>query len=161
MPYLSSMECFRRHNSQKFLSEKQMLDIIISVRPLSSFTQTSSDSKKYLIFTWLRIPFWQYCVYALPWSELNKGCKHTNNSTRTWIVWTLVKQQSSYTKDTSHMITISLTIGVVLMMWYNLSTIGPRVSLALDHPVTVESPNGQFFSKSCLHCCTLYVCGHE
>jgi hypothetical protein len=60
-----------------------MLDVIISLRPLSSFTQTSFEFKKVgmakdSILTVL-------CLCTSLFRSLYKECKHTRDSTRMWV----------------------------------------------------------------------------
>ena len=68
---------------QKFLLRETNARFILIVRPFSSFTQTSSESKKmYMakdsILTVL-------CLCTSLFSVLYKGCKRTRDSTRTWV----------------------------------------------------------------------------
>ena len=46
MPCLFSLEYSEGIAYKKFISKKQMLDTILSLRPLSGFTQTAFESKK-------------------------------------------------------------------------------------------------------------------
>ena len=82
MPCLSSLEYPDGLTCQKFLSEQQMLDAIFSLRRLSSFTQTSFESRK---FTWLRILLTALCLCTSLFRKLSKECKHTRDSTRMWV----------------------------------------------------------------------------
>jgi hypothetical protein len=68
MPCLSSNEYSEDISYQKFIEEKQMLDIdtVISMRPLSSFTQASFESDKVYMANDLILFI---CFYALLCSE--------------------------------------------------------------------------------------------
>ena len=63
--------------------ENQMLDTNLSLRPLSSFTQTSFESKK--IYMAKDSILTALCLCKSLFRVLYKECKHTHNSTSMWI----------------------------------------------------------------------------
>jgi hypothetical protein len=112
----------------------------------------------------LRIQPWLYSIYALPCSELNKGCKNTHNLTWTWI--SLNRCQSTIVlhhwcfPDENHLTDHRCGRDDAVQPIYTWPCEGgalnivycPRFLLALDHPLSVESPIEKSFSKFCLHC---------
>ena len=150
MPCLPSNECFWRHNPQKFLVRETNARFILIMRPFSSFTQTSSESKKmYMakdsILTVL-------CLCTSLFRVLYKECKHTHDSTRTWVALnscqSTIVLHYGFFPDEHH------SHQPWLWSWYLVQPLHnwkceqggliivscPRASVALDHPVAVESP---------------------
>ena len=121
MSCLSSLEYSEGLTYRNFLSEKQMLDAIISLRPLSSFTQTSFESKKIVmakdsILTVL-------CLYTSLFRILYKECKHTRELTQTWVAL----NSSCVNKSPTPLIPLDVLCLVDHhsgpTIWYNHSTI--------------------------------------
>ncbi len=144
-----------------------MLDLILLVRPFSSFTQTPSESKKmYMakdsILTAL-------CLCTSLFRFLYKECKNTCALTQMWVA--LNSCQSTIVlhywlfPDEHHLTNHSYGFDDLVQPLHNwkceqgglIIVSCPRASVALDHPVAVESPVGQSFS---LLCCTNYILVH-
>ncbi len=104
-----------------------------------------------------------FCVYALLCSEFYKECKYIHNLTWTWITvdpcqspWILPWFMQSHRPW--------LWIDDLVQPLYKWQCEGgeriivscPRVLVAIDHPVTVESAIRWSFSKFFLNCCTLF-----
>ena len=68
---------------QKFLVRETNARFILIERPFSSFTQTSSESKK--MFMAKDSILTVLCLCTSLFRVLYKGCKHTRDSTRTWV----------------------------------------------------------------------------
>ena len=68
---------------QKFLLRETNARFILIVRPFSSFTETTFKSKKiYMAKDWILTVL---CLCTSLFIVLYKGCKHTRDSTRTWV----------------------------------------------------------------------------
>ena len=105
-------------------------------------------------------------------SELNKGCKHTNDSTQTWIALNSCQLTTvlhhGFFPDEHQLTNHRCGLDDLVQPLYSCKCAGggliivscPRDSVALDHPVLVNTHFGQYFSKVILHCCTCYVFVH-
>ena len=154
MPCLSSMECFWRHNLQKFLVRETNARFILIMRPFSSFTQTSSESNKmYMVKDSILTVL---CLCTSLFRVLYKGCKHTRDSTQTWVA--LNSCQSTIVlhngfPDEHHLINHGYGLDDSVQPLHNwkceqgglIIVSCPMASVALDHPVAVESPGWTIF----------------
>ena len=154
MPYCPPWNVSEGMTYQKFLLRETNARFILVVRPFSSFTQTSSESKKmYMakdsILTVL-------CLCTSLFRVLYKGCKHTRDSTWMWVALnscqsTIVLHYGFFPDEHhSHQPWLwSWWFGMTssqLKMWTRKVSC-PRALVALDHPVAVESPCWTIFQQ--------------
>ncbi len=134
-----------------------MLDPILLVRPFSSFTQTSSESKKIemakdSIFTVL-------CLCTFLFRVLYKECKHTRDSTWTWVALnccqSIIVLHYGFFLDEHHLTNHGSGLDDLVQPlhtwkceWGGLIKVScHRASVVLDHQVAVESPCLKIFRQ--------------
>ena len=87
--HICSLDNFVGWTCQNFLWGKQMLAAIISLRPLSNFTQMSFESKWEFVVA-KDSDICQFCVVHFCVHQMSKECKHTTNLTQIGVAFGLV-----------------------------------------------------------------------
>ena len=154
---------------QKFLLRETNARFILLVQPFCSFTQTSFESKK--IYMAKDSILTVLCLCTSLFRVLYKECKHTCDSTQTWVA--LNSCQSTrvlhyeFFPSEHHLTNHNHGLDDLVQPFHDckcergglIIVSCPRASVSLDHPVPVESPCRMIFQQdfsALLH--SLYPC---